>query len=96
MFGQKRSFYEHIVGMTPIALAAIGSILLLIGPSIIFLIPVIAGIGFIIHAKWRSLASGNLITYGTKHMTPIEKRNYYIGYGILAISVLASLTLLPF
>lgn len=94
MFGQKRTFYEHMLGMGPFALAIIAGLLLLIGAPLLLLIVGLVGVGFVLHAKWRLLVQRKFITYGYKEMNSIEKRNYFIGYGLLAVSVLSSSVLL--
>lgn len=96
MFGQKRTFFEHMVGVGPFALAIIAGFLILLGAPLIFLIIGLVGVGFIFRAKRRSITHGKFATFGPKEMNSIEKRNYFIGYSLLGFSVIASSALLLF
>lgn len=99
MFGQKKTLIQNLFLLGPIFLAATMSILMLMlrtfeRASYAVLLIGLVGVIFIAMAKWPALKQGKFMTFGPKDMSAPARKKYFIGYILLAISLVGSAGLL--
>lgn len=91
MFGQRRTFLEHsFFFMAFMGLPIIGGIIIVLKATpyiYTYVLGSAVGMVLITKAKFPAFKRGEFMSFGTKDMTSMDRIIYWIGYGIVALTL---------
>ena len=71
-----------IVGLSLIALKGVAGAYPITVPAVVLVLTCV-GLGLVVTAKVSMIRRGKLISFGTREMTPLNRRLYRLGYALM-------------